>query len=537
MERELYKWQEECLGKWFACRGRGIVQAVTGSGKTLLALEGARRLDRKLNGKLLVRIVVPTGVLLRQWNRSIKEFQDSYPHGTEESSETDALQTGKIGLRGSGYRDWSGCKYMIYVVNSARYELARQILSELRRGEAVLLIADECHRYESEQNRLIFEFLPYIKPYEKRFYSLGLTATLPSGQARQYLTGVLGRRIYSYKMADASALRTVCPYDIFHIGLSFQWGERAEYEELSERMLLLYRKLLQAHPILDKLNQKERFELLRRIAGDKKGKLAETASLYMGLSYKRRSLVCQARARIACAFDLTERLDPKEKILIFGERIAQAEELYLLLRERYPGRVGRYHSRMGQQANKNVLERFRDGELRILIACKAVDEGLDVPDATIGIILSGTSTQRQRVQRLGRIVRKKENGSGASLYYLHVTESSEDACFLPEGGEKRIYELTYNLEERKFLHPAYDSLAEEVLDRLLREGAPVETVKAARQCLEAGQVRSDWTLSAGDIARRIRAAKYVRERNYWICMKRLSVAASAHELQTLQGKR
>ncbi len=535
MKRELYKWQEECLGRWFACRGRGIVQAVTGSGKTLLALEGARRLDRKLEGKLLVRIVVPTGALLRQWNRAIKEFQDGCSCNADMSP--GELSAPSVGLRGSGCKDPADRKYMVYVVNSARYELARQILSELRCGEAVLLIADECHRYESGQNRLIFEFLPYIKPYENRFYSLGLTATLPAGQARQYLTGVLGRRIYSYGMADASVLRTVCPYDIYHIGLSFQREERAEYEEMTERMVYAYRELLQAHPILEKLNQKERFELLRRIAGNKKGKLAEKAALYMGLSYKRKSLVCQAGARTACAVSLIEKLDMREKILVFGERIAQAEELYLLLRERYPGKVGRYHSQMGRQANKNVLERFRHGELRILIACKAVDEGLDVPDASVGIILSGTSTQRQRIQRLGRILRKKENGGSASLYYLHIIESSEDVCFLPEGGEKRIYELEYDLEAGKFLHPAYDGLAQALLDRLREEGASGDTVREAERCLGAGRVRSDWTLTAGEISRQVRAARHVGERNYWICMKRLRSAASEQELRALQKRR
>ena len=524
MGRELYQWQEECLKRWFAHRGKGIVQAVTGSGKTLLALEGAGRLDRKLGGKLLVRIVVPTGALLHQWNRAVKEFQAGL------SQEESRGLPEKIGLRGCGYKASSDCKYMIYVINSARYELARQILSELRRGEPVLLIADECHRYESGQNRLIFEFLPYIKTCEGRFYSLGLTATLPSGEAGQYLTGVLGRRIYSYGMAEAANLRTVSSFEIYHIALSFQWGERAEYEEISERMLFLYRQLLKACPVLEKVNQKERYELLGRMAGGKNRKLAEAASQYRGLSYKRKSLVCQAQARTVCAADLIERLEPEAKILVFGERIAQAEELYALLQEKYPGRIGRYHSRMGKQANKNVLERFRDGELRILIACKAVDEGLDVPDASVGIILSGTSSERQRIQRLGRILRKKEKGAGASLYYLHVTETSEDICFLPEGGEKRLFELEYDMDTRAFLHSEYDCLVEAVLDRLRREGSPEETIQEAMRCLRLGSVRPDWTLPFGEIGSRIRTAKRAAERNYWVCMKRLKTAAAEGEI-------
>ena len=228
MEKKLYQWQEECLERWFANKGRGMVQAVTGSGKTLLALTAAARLEEKLGQELHVKIVVPTAALMRQWDRALRAFLADLG-----GDFTAGSLRGWIGLRGGGYKASPDCKYMIYVINSARYELARQILMELRKGEAVLLIADECHHYESGQNQLIFEFLSYINPQEVQFFSLGLSATLPSGQAQHDLASVLGRKIYSYGMARAAALRTVCQYDIYHIGLSFQREEREEYEELS----------------------------------------------------------------------------------------------------------------------------------------------------------------------------------------------------------------------------------------------------------------------------------------------------------------
>ncbi len=73
MEQELYHWQEECLNQWIANNGRGMVQAVTGSGKTLLAL-AADRLSQNTELDLRIKIVVPTGALLRQWNRALKAF-------------------------------------------------------------------------------------------------------------------------------------------------------------------------------------------------------------------------------------------------------------------------------------------------------------------------------------------------------------------------------------------------------------------------------------------------------------------------------
>lgn len=518
MEKKLYQWQEECLERWFANQGRGLVQAVTGSGKTLLALTAADRLEKLLGQELHVKIVVPTGALMRQWDRALREHLIS-SYGEKRPP---ASMHGLIGLRGSGHQADPDCRYMIYVINSARYELARQILAELRRGDAVLLIADECHHYVSGQNQLIFEFLPYINPEETQFYSLGLSATLPSGQAQHFLASVLGRKIYSYGMARASALHTVCQYDIYHIGLSFEREERCEYDELTDAMLTLYYKLKEDQPFLDKLSQSEFYELLRVMAAGRNGEIAETASKYMYLSYKRKSLVCQASARIACVCELIKNLAPHEKILIFGERIGQAEELYWLLQEYYPGRVGRYHSKMGEQANRNILERFRVNDIRILIACKSIDEGVDIPDATVGIILSGTSAQRQRVQRLGRIIRKKEGKSRASMYYLHITGTSEEVCFLPDTGENRLFELEYIPELQAFSHPRYDRRAERVLEKMQKEGKSEEQLKEARRCLGMGTVRSDWLREPEEIAGYIKGARYASEKNYWICMKKMA---------------
>lgn len=65
----------------------------------------------------------------------------------------------------------------------------------------------------------------------------------------------------------------------------------------------------------------------------------------MNLSYKRKSLVCLAASRISCVNNLVPRLNPEEKVLIFSERISQADELYGLLQKHYPERAGRYHSK------------------------------------------------------------------------------------------------------------------------------------------------------------------------------------------------
>jgi len=229
-----------------------------------------------------------------------------------------------------------------------------------------------------------------------------------------------------------------------------------------------------------------------------------------------------ASAWLDCAYDLIQKLGIQDKILIFGERILQAEELYKRLRYPYPEKVGRYHSKLGTQANKNVLERFRSGEIRILIACKAIDEGVDVPDAAVGIILSGTSTQRQRIQRLGRIIRKKENKGRARLYYLHITESSEDSCFLPNTKGNRIFDLDYLQDTGSFSNPCYMRKASAVLEQMQNADLAENIIQEAAHWLDLGAVRTDWLAGPDAIKLHIQHAKSTRERNYWMCMKKLA---------------
>lgn len=525
MSKELYKWQEECLKRWFDNKGRGMVQAVTGTGKTFLALSALRRLDGLCGGKLYVKIVVPTAELMRQWESSLREFlKEECDAQTEDggSRRSPGSFHGIIGLRGGGRKGRTDCKYMIYIINSARYELARQILMELRKGERVLLIADECHHYASGQNQLIFEFLPYLnREQEQRFFSLGLSATLPGGQAFKVLTSALGQRIYSYGIREAEEQNTVSGYDIFHIELELLEEEREEYEEMTDRMIVLHRNLVKKYPLLEDLGNRERFEILRQIAAGKDKKMAKMALSYMRLTYMRKSLVCMASERIRCACSLISCLNMNEKILIFGERIRQAEELYQILNRQYPGRVGRYHSQMGQQANKNAVERFRAGDTRILITCRALDEGLDVPEVSAGIILSGTSVKRQRIQRMGRIIRKREGKGRAALYYLHTAETAEDVCFLPDEKKGHIFELEYPSNTSGFRNQEYDVRAKALLEQMREEGTENRKLKEAGRCLRLGRVRSDWRLGAEEIEKKMKEARYTEDKNYWICMRKL----------------
>ncbi|MDR2163653.1 MAG: DEAD/DEAH box helicase family protein [Clostridiales Family XIII bacterium] len=162
---QLYEWQERCLSLWFAGGCRGIASVATGAGKTFLALTAAARLksDAALTeGRgVNVKIVVPRVFLAKQWKHDIAGL-----FGVPER---------EVGMYYDALKSDPTLPYMIYVINSARYSIARHIVSDVRSGKDVLLICDEAHHYGSAENARIFEFMKRTPRW--RVHTLGLSAT------------------------------------------------------------------------------------------------------------------------------------------------------------------------------------------------------------------------------------------------------------------------------------------------------------------------------------------------------------------------
>lgn len=87
---------------------------------------------------------------------------------------------------------------------------------------------------------------------------------------------------------------------------------------------------------------------------------------------------------------------------------------------------------------REFLEKFRSGEYGVLLTSKVLNEGVDVPEASVGIVVSGSGSTREHVQRLGRILRAKE-GKKAVLYEL-VSEGTSEMRVSDRRRKNRAYE-------------------------------------------------------------------------------------------------
>ena len=500
---KLYTWQQECLKAWEGNGCRGIAHVATGAGKTVLALEAMRRFRTKYpDGR--VRIVVPTIPLAQQWQFALLQ---------EAEREED-----RPGFFGAGRRDEWDRPLMIYIINSARYHLAGHMEQAFALGQPVFLICDECHHYQSRENRRIFHFrIPPFYP-EEQYACLGLSATPFGTPHDEVLITGLGKEIFRYGFSEASADGIVSPFTVIETAATFLPEERKRYQELSYELTILWAKLLKQYPWLKGMEEKAFQIELNRLAQEAGMDPANPAVSFLIKTWERKAVSNLALTRIQCALAILSCLPAKTRAILFCERISQAKDMLALLRRRM-GNIGvLYHSEMTREARTRGLQAFRENQARILISCRALDEGIDVPDAGVGIVLSSSSVSRQRIQRLGRVLRKAPGKTAACLYYIYLPESTDDRVYL--AGLKNIpcIQLRYNAEDGNFSNELYEYAAREVLDKA-KDLNPAQK-QELRKCLLEGLPRADYLLDPEEL--RGGGTETIHEANYRKTMRKMS---------------
>jgi superfamily II DNA or RNA helicase len=106
------------------------------------------------------------------------------------------------------------------------------------------------------------------------------------------------------------------------------------------------------------------------------------------------------------------------RVLIFT---ADNETAYAIAREHL---VMPLTCDIGRPERDDVLERFRHGDLRTLVSARVLNEGLDVPDADVAVVVGGALGEREHVQRVGRLLRPSE-GKRAVVYELVTRNTLE----------------------------------------------------------------------------------------------------------------
>lgn len=390
----LYAWQREALKKWEDDGYRGVVEAVTGAGKTRVGLVAATE-ELMRGGKVLV--LVPTLELLRQWQGKLSQCAPQ-------------AQVNRLG--GGNRANFRTSDVIVATSNSAR---VRDLFPP--KGEG-LLIADECHRNGSGRNKNALDVR-----FPRR---LGLSATYARNDDGNinwldpYFGGVCYRLGYERALRD----KVIAHFSAALIGVSFSAEERTEYDDYSSKCNRLKLELIGKHGVTE-----EPFgEFMKEVQGLSKGgyeRATIAARMFLSVSTKRRKLLAETPAKADGLRKLSDAIRSANRTLVFTQTIEGAESAAQELAFSNVS-AGLIHSQMHQDERKAVLEKFAGGFLQAVVAPQVLDEGVDVPEADLAIILAASKTRRQMVQRMGRVLRVKRDGRIARFALLYVEGTTED---------------------------------------------------------------------------------------------------------------
>jgi superfamily II DNA or RNA helicase len=368
---QLRDYQSQSLDRWLKEK-RGVIVLPTGAGKTMVALKAMEIISSA------TLIVVPTLDLVDQWRETIISFSGG------------GLTTEDIG-------EYTGRKKELKAITLSTYDSA--YIHVARLGNRVkFIIFDEVHHLPSEGYRHIAEMC--AAPYR-----LGLTATYKREDGLHVLLPrLIGGKVYEMTAHELSG-NHLSEYEIKKIRVSLLPEEQEAYDHAME----IFRNYIRSHRIT--MHSPSDFQkVVYRSGYDKRAWRAVRA---------------RNEAR-RIAYNSDSKIDRLEHVL------SQHASDRIIIFTRYNDLVYDISKRFfipcithktDATERAEILHKFKKGEYTAIVSSQVLDEGVDVPEATVGIILSGTGSVREYTQRLGRILRPTEK---KAILYEIISEGTAE---------------------------------------------------------------------------------------------------------------
>ena len=304
-------------------------------------------------------------------------------------------------------------------------------------GEYDLLIVDECHRSVSESFRSVYTNIKYKK-------LLCLTATLPERNADVLIA--IAPIVYTKSIQDVSGnTEVVSDYYVYNLVTDMD-------RQTSQKYKLFTTQFTEAAVHLSKILRltPKSFNSIYDMAkhysrSTEKSEVVKYSKQYWSSMTMRRMALQRNTSKIKVAHDVVNLLGPERIWLVVCSSIEFAKMLHTVL----GGLI--YHSGMTTSAKEEALTRFKSGECRILVAVKALNEGVDVPEADSILVVSGDSTELEATQTLGRVIRAR-HGKRAVMINLTTTGTAE---------EKWVSKRSGQFNPRWINHPSQISLQQQ----------------------------------------------------------------------------
>jgi superfamily II DNA or RNA helicase len=403
-------YQRKAVEAWLGQRGRGILKMATGTGKTKTALFAACQLAQALASReqpLVVLIIAPLQHLVDQWISEVESF-GVRPVAVYESSQRwlpvveDQLAEARLGQR----------PVVAMVATNASFAGDRFQAVLSRVTQPLLVIADEAHNLGSSAYRSL---LPHNATYR-----LALSATPErwfDDTGTDALSGYFGPVVFELGLGQAIEMGALCRYRYLPRLVELADAENELYVGLTAQIA---QRLAAGESMDDDPSSPIGYLLRRRAAvlGHANGKLAD---LRADLEARREAWF----QLVYCAegSQPTEPGEPPGPTQISQVMDLIGNDLHLAAHS--------YVAETPRAERQVLLRRFGTGDdLRVLVAMRCLDEGVDIPDARVAYLLASSSNPRQFIQRRGRILRRAPGKDKAEIIdYLAVPQAGTPLNF------------------------------------------------------------------------------------------------------------
>ena len=412
---ELHEHQRAAIQAWEAAGHKGILEMATGTGKTLTSLAATRVFAR--SGELIL-ILVPGSDLLAQWEAVIRS---RIPGAAVQICGGGSRWRDTLGGFLQGWRIRSQMRelsshfdshYVIATLDTASSDNFKRFFKS---DSKCVLIVDEAHRAGAYSRRRALD-LPLI---QKR---LGLSATPDrpwDSAGDEVIRELIGDTCFRYSLEDAIGDGFLTPYDYRPQTVLLTAEERDEYAELSSEISRLFIALTTKYPqaggnmrrIRDVASPDEvqRLELLlfRRadVIKEASGKRAVVAQIAKDSDIKRCLIYCNDEEQVEMAKEVL--VDAGRSFALFTSSRLQTDERLTVLRD------------------------FEEGRFDFLVSIRCLDEGIDVPGAQHALIVASSKTEREFIQRRGRVLRLATGKELATIHDPIVLPVETDADGYP----------------------------------------------------------------------------------------------------------
>ena len=365
---KLREWQAKAFPLWWA-KKRGIVKVVTGGGKTVFAIHCLTKYLEE-NKDHSIFIVVPSIALLDQWYEGLqKDFNEK-----------------DIALNGGG-------EHLEHLsrINISTIDSVKNIIEQFNASNT-LLIVDECHKIGTEKRGEVLT--------NNWHATLGLSATPERDYDDNFyiiIRKILGDIIFDYDYIDAREDEVIVNFKLLYAYAAMTLDEEEKYKKFTKS--------------------------IQRRAATIGGNDMNDYPLKM-LIFNRARMVKNSKNRIPFGIELLQK-HKRDSWIVFTENKKQAKEFNKIINTKgYKSAI--YNTDLDNAEREENLNNFKNGNLNVLVSCTALDEGFDMPEADGAMILSASSSKRQRIQRMGRVLRITANKQNALIVTVYSSKTEFD---------------------------------------------------------------------------------------------------------------